>query len=694
MQSFSFQTFKDMNISPYQVYGLDLDYQQYYSIQNYLKNRTDVIDKDQKLNIMFLDIEVYTSNAGIFPRPEIAKFPINAITIYSTFDKTFRSYYLLGHSNIQKFPEKEEIPNLIQAFTKDLADDKYIVNGESLEIYVFNNETDLIKACWNKIKEIDPTVLSGWSTDRFDLPYIYFRLSNIFNKNEVEIGKILSQFGKIKVEKFNNEFLIKIPEYPVLDLLYAYKPRDDGGLNMGSKQSSYALDFVSENELDLRKKEYKSEGMTLDTFYEKDPVNFLLYNLIDVALCVRMNTKLKHIESYNLLRRLMKTSFTASLRGSSILFDTYVNYKLNEEGKFTRFGILEESTVSISDDEMATLYIPKQMKKTIKEISQQTYRSITGHFPGAYVKQSRAQILTSKDGIIVDLDASSLYPSMIAQLNISFDTFFGKIIDPLTYKFLAAIDKALIAKMPIPQSVYLSLYEMSVKYVDKLKPQNKGEYVQNYYLIMAYLLKKIEEHKKSLSQLFNQQEIEDYMIIRRYFLPMIDLFDDVHPSSKEYNSFCNEYLINDSLPTDPDFLYIIEDILKPNIKIIKIPVKSFESYLKTNNLILSLSGCLFVKHETKKGLFIDFLKNLKDLRNNYEKERDQFKKGTDEYSFFEMRQKAIKVTMNTLYGLFGQQTYRFSNKQLAKSITTQGRLSLKAAQLIAEMYLESLKGGK
>ncbi len=694
MQSFSFQEFKDMNINPYQVYGLDLDYQQYYSIQNYLKNRTDVIDKDQQLNILFLDIEVYTSNAGIFPKPEIAKFPINAITIYNTFDKIFRSYYLLGHSNIQKFPEKEEIPNLIQAFTKDLADDKYIVDGESLEIYVFNNETDLIKACWNKIKEIDPSVLSGWATDRFDLPYIYFRLSNILNKNEVEIGKILSQFGKIKVEKFNNEFLIKIPEYPVLDLLYAYKPRDDGGLNMGSKQSSYALDFVSDAELDLRKKEYKSEGMTLDTFYEKDPVNFLLYNIIDVALCVRMNSKLKHIESYNLLRRLMKTPFTASLRGSSILFDTYVNYKLNEEGKFTRFGILDESTVSISDDEMATLYIPKQMKKTIKEISQQTYRSITGHFPGAYVKQSRAQILTSKDGIIVDLDASSLYPSMITQLNISFDTFFGKIIDPLTYKFLAAIDKALIAKMPIPQSIYLSLYEMTVKYVDKLKPQNKGEYVQNYYLIIAYLLKKIEDHKKSLSQLFNQQEIEDYMIIRRYFLPMIDLFDDVHPNSKEYNSFCNEYLINDSLPTDPDFLYIIEDILKPTIKIIKIPVKSFENYLKTNNLILSLSGCLFVKHETKKGLFIDFLKNLKDLRNNYEKERDQFKKGTNDYSFFEMRQKAIKVTMNTLYGLFGQQSYRFSNKQLAKSITTQGRLSLKAAQLIAEMYLESLKGGK
>jgi len=383
LQNFSFEEFKSMDISPYQVYSLDLDYQQYYSIQNYLKNKSDTIDQDQLLNILFLDIEVFTANAGVFPKPEIAKYPINSITIYSTFERCFKSYFLLQHSNISKFPTKEEIPNLVQHFTKDLIDDKYISSDEKLEINIFTNEIDLIRACWNEVKRIDPSTLSGWSTDRFDLPYIYFRLSNLLNKNEVEIGKILSQFGKIKVEKFGNELLIKIPEYPVLDLLYAYKPRDDAGLNYGSKQSSYALDFVSDAELSLKKKEYKSEGMTLDTFYEKDPVNFLLYNIIDVCLCVRMNEKLKHIESHNLLRRLMKTPFTASLRGSSILFDTYVNYKLNEEGKYTRFGILEETTVAISEDEVSTLFIPKSMKKTIKDVSQQTFRSITGHFIGA-----------------------------------------------------------------------------------------------------------------------------------------------------------------------------------------------------------------------------------------------------------------------------------------------------------------------
>jgi len=463
---------------------------------------------------------------------------------------------------------------------------------------------------------------------------------------------------------------------------------------MGSKQSSYALDFVAEEEVGLKKKEYKDEGMSLDRFYEEDPVNFLLYNIIDVTLCVRMNEKLRHIESYNLLRRLMKTPFTASLRGSTILFDTYVNYKLNNENQYTRFGIVEETAVSISEDEISTLYIPIQMKRTIKEVNQQTYRSIVGHFVGAYVKQSRAQILTNKDGVIMDLDASRLYPSMIEQLNISFDTFYGKIIDPVTYKFIEAIDKPMAAKIGIPHNIYTNAYELIVKYADRLKPQNKGEYIQNCYLVFAYLLKKIDSHKKTLTQLFKQETIEDYLVLKRYFLPMIDLFDDIHPSSKEYNSFCNEYLINDSLPPKLDDLYVIEDILKPTIKIVKVPVKNFTDYIKSKNLILSLSGCLFAKHKVKEGLFIGFLKYLADLRKDYEKKRDVHNEDSEEYNFYEMRQKAIKITANTLYGLFGQATYRFSNKHLAESITVQGRLSLKCAQLIGELYLESLNQQK
>jgi len=236
---------------------------------------------------------------------------------------------------------------------------------------------------------------------------------------------------------------------------------------------------------------------------------------------------------------------------------------------------------------------------------------------------------------------------MINQMNISFDTYFGKIIDPLTYKFIDILEKSTKAGLPIPQNIYLNLYEMIKKYTDKLKPQNKSNYVQQCYIIVAYLTKKINDYKTSIEKLFNQTTIEDYMVLKRYFLPLIDMFDDIHPNSKEYNSFAHEYLINDSLNQPLDYLYVIENILKPTIKIIKLPIKSFGEYLKSNNLILSLSGCLFTKHEVKQGLFIGFLKNLKEMRNQYEKQRDKFKKGSDEYNFFDMRQKSIKISMNT-----------------------------------------------
>jgi DNA polymerase elongation subunit (family B) len=648
LQSFSFDEFKAMNIDPHQVYGLDIDYQQYYAIQNYLKNDQDNINTDQKLHILFTDIELFTNHATAFPKIEQAKFSINAQTIYSTRDKTYKSYFLLQHANINLFPQKDKIPELINKFNEILLQRGYIKSDEKLiEINVFTSEIDLIRKVWEEIKRLDPCTISGWNSDAFDIPYTYFRLGNLLNNNEVEIGKILSQFGRVKVEKFGGKQIVKIPEYPVLDLLYAYKPRDDGGLNMGSKQSSYALDSVSDAELGIQKVEYKDDGTTLDNFYLNDPTNFLLYNIADVALCVRLNDKLRHIESYNLLRRLMRTSFSSSLRGSSILFDTYVNYKLNKDNKYTKFGILEENTNSITDDDISALYIPKIMKKTIKEVSQNTFRTMTGHFIGAYVKDSVSQVLTSKDGIIVDLDASSLYPSMINQLNISFDTFFGMIIDPITYKFIALIERFLAANTTIPNQVYISLYEMTLKYVNTLKPQNKTEYVQYYYIIMAYLLKKIETSKKTLAQIFNPSNLTEYFILKRYFLILINMFGDSHPNNKEYNSFCNEYLINDSTLTDTDYLYIVENVSLPTIKIIKLPINEFKNYLIKNNILVSLSGCLFMKHEMKKGLFIDFLKNLKSMRNEYEKERDKFKKGSEEYTFYDMRQKAIKITMNT-----------------------------------------------
>ena len=232
--------------------------------------------------------------------------------------------------------------------------------------------------------------------------------------------------------------------------------------------------------------------------------------------------------------------------------------------------------------------------------------------------------------------------------------------------------------------------------------------MQRYYLITGYLMRQLENFKKPFEDLMSPKTLQDYIILKRGLLPLLDLVDPLHHDSKEYNSFSGEYLMNDTKfddifmkkygqylidPTTGDTtpkLYIIENILQPTLRIRTLSIYDFENYIKSNQLILSLSGSLFYKHEVKSGLFIDFLKNLKQLRNDYEKQKNTFDENSNEYAFFDMRQKAIKTTMNTTYGLFGQSTYRFSNKHLANAITVQGRLTLKVAQQIGDMYLQNM----
>ncbi len=127
------------------------------------------------------------------------------------------------------------------------------------------------------------------------------------------------------------------------------KPRDENGLNLGEKEPSYSLDWLSKKHLDMQKLEYNEEGLSLDAFYEKDPVNYLKYNIIDVILTVRLNDKLKHIDLYNMIRRDMNTPLSMSLRGPSALFDSLFMYEIDKLGKTTRYGIVNENIISIND---------------------------------------------------------------------------------------------------------------------------------------------------------------------------------------------------------------------------------------------------------------------------------------------------------------------------------------------------------
>ena len=176
--------------------------------------------------------------------------------------------------------------------------------------------------------------------------------------------------------------------------------------------SQYSLDAIAEKELKIQKVEYADTGMSLDQLYERDPVTFIKYNIGDVAICVRLNEKLKHIELHNMLRRDMKTPFSSSMVGVSSLFTSMFNYTLQEKKLGIRWGLLQDSNNSISEQELQQIERPKEksIKWTVKKVDESIFRKILSRFVGAYVKEGLGKILNIHDGILVDLDATALYP--------------------------------------------------------------------------------------------------------------------------------------------------------------------------------------------------------------------------------------------------------------------------------------------
>jgi hypothetical protein len=256
---------------------------------------------------------------------------------------------------------------------------------------------------------------------------------------------------------------------------------------------------------------------------------------------------------------------------------------------------------------------------------------------------------------------------------------------------LHILNKNIGTGVPFKPGLFDKLLSLSKSYVQKLSPQNKGEYTQYVYYMLSHLVTKLSEKNIHISKLMKPEIREHYIYLRMYLIPLIDLITEIHDKSEEYNTFAHDYLLNGN--SNVQHIWIIEDVAEPNVRINRVLVPEFQQYLTDNNLTFNLAGTLLYTHEHKPGLYSAFLKNILELRGSYKNKRDTFKEGSDEYKFYDMRQLATKVVANSTYGLMGQSTFRYSDKWVAKTITVNGRLTLKISQICGEMFLNNQLGG-
>ena len=151
------------------------------------------------------------------------------------------------------------------------------------------DEYNLLKTFLEWWEENCPDVITGWNTNLFDIPYLLARTERILGEGE---HKRFSPFGlvnKRKVRFMQKEMtayeITGVASLDYLDLYrkFTYVTRE-----------SYRLDFIAETELGKNKLESGYE--TFKEFYEKDWNRFVEYNIIDTVLVDELEDKMKLIE--------------------------------------------------------------------------------------------------------------------------------------------------------------------------------------------------------------------------------------------------------------------------------------------------------------------------------------------------------------------------------------------------------------
>jgi DNA polymerase elongation subunit (family B) len=307
---------------------------------------------------LFIDIEV--SSEGGHATTKNVKNEITAISMYQQADDKFYTLLLNPEGNLKDFKK------------------------DKVQVLVYETEDELLQSFYSLYTNYQPTIITGWNIDGYDIPYIYNRTNMVLGET---YANLLSPIEIVETDKFG---IVKIAGVACLDYLALYK------LYTYSEESSYRLEAIARKELGRGKVEY--EG-SLDQLYKTDIDKFIDYNVCDVQLIIDLDKKLQFIQQ----------AMGVAHKGHVPYGDVY---------KSTRF--LDGACITFI--KRRGLVVPN-INRTVTAVSEEDQSESGGDFEGAYVKIP----VPGRYIWVYDIDMSALYPSVIRLLNISPETKVGRV---------------------------------------------------------------------------------------------------------------------------------------------------------------------------------------------------------------------------------------------------------------------------
>lgn len=323
-------------------------------------------DPSEGHRLVVFDIEV--SMKPELPNIETANNEITSIALY---DQIVDEYHVLV---LDKSGHKENH------------------SKNNTQVKFFTTEFDLLYFFLDLWEGINPTIITGWNSDKFDVPYLYRRIQHVLGYNH---ALRMSCIQKVKYSNYRMKY--QIAGISSLDYLDLYRKFTYTEL------PNYRLDTVGKIEVGMGKIEY--EG-TLDDLFENDLEKFIEYNLTDVKIIVELEKKMKLIELVRGICHIGHVPYEDYGYSSRFLEGTIVTYLHRNGMVVTDRDPMGRELMDNKDGE---------------------------GFTGAYVKTP----MPAKYDWLFSLDLQSLYPSIIMSLNISPETKIGRVFNWNNREYIA-----------------------------------------------------------------------------------------------------------------------------------------------------------------------------------------------------------------------------------------------------------------
>ena len=390
------------------VHGSDMDIQDFY-ISKFLDKYP--MPENPHLVKGYFDIEVDTMHFDGFPEEKEAPCPINIMTYFHDENMT-------AYTFIVRNPENQslvEFERKLDEFIKDIHSEMLEEDGLDckFDIRFFDHEIDAICDLFNVINELKPDFIGAWNL-RFDALTVINRIKKL-GYDELDImcpQEIPYKAVYYYEDNRNQDPCDKGDTFEVAGysnwvdqmLIYANLRKTMG------KKESYALDAITEEELGKKKLQF-GKGENIKNLPWKNFYKFAKYNIRDVILLHLLEEKIQDIDMlYNIAYTTTRTRITKALK-KTISLRNLANYFYTQQGyimsnnRNMRYGAEDEPSEKFRGAFVADPNLNEPL--------------------GMEIGGKRSKFIFEN---VIDMDLTSLYPTIILALNIDSATQFGRLV--------------------------------------------------------------------------------------------------------------------------------------------------------------------------------------------------------------------------------------------------------------------------